>query len=202
MGYHAAPPIPQKITTDMQLIADFLPLLFFLGAYLYGDLYLAVKVLMVAMPMGLALKTYATRKLDKVYLGSTIFLLVMGTATILLRNPSFLYWKPTAFYWVLAIVFLGSQWVGNKTIAERMFSKVGELPAEKWRALNLAWSIFFAIAGVLNIYVAYSYSEAFWVNFKVFGLTAITFLFAIAQAIWMARTMRDPDTANEHIEAD
>ena len=186
----------------MQLIADFLPLLFFLGAYLYGDLYLAVKVLMVAMPIGLVLKTVATRKLDKVYLGSTIFLLVMGTATVLFRNPLFLYWKPTVFYWVMAAVFIGSQWIGERTIAERMFSKVGELPTEKWQTLNLAWAIFFAAAGVANIFVAYTYSEAFWVNFKVFGLTAITFAFAIGQAIWMTRSMRDPDTREEQLEAE
>lgn len=186
----------------MQLIADFLPLLLFLGAYLYDDLYLAVMVLMVAMPIGLALKTVATRKLDKVYLGSTIFLLVMGTATVLFRNPLFLYWKPTVFYWVLAIVFVGSQWIGERTIAERMFSKVGDLPAQKWRILNLTWAVFFAAAGFLNIFVAYSYSEAIWVNFKVFGLTAITFVFAIGQAIWMTKSMRDPDGKDEQLETE
>ncbi len=66
----------------MQLLADFLPLVFFFAAYLYDDIYFAVGVLMVAMPVGLALKTYWTKKLDKIYLGSTIFLLVLGGATL------------------------------------------------------------------------------------------------------------------------
>jgi intracellular septation protein len=99
----------------MQLLADFLPLLFFFAAYVYDDLYFAVGVLMVVMPIGLALKTYLTGKLDNIYLGSTIFLLVLGGATLIYRNPLFLYWKPTAFYWVVSIVFLASQWIGTKT---------------------------------------------------------------------------------------
>ena len=107
----------------MQLLADFLPLLFFFGAYLYDDLYFAVGVLMVVMPIGLALKTYLTGKLDKIYLGSTIFLLVLGGATLFYRNPLFLYWKPTAFYWVVSIVFLASQWIGKMTIVERLFGQ-------------------------------------------------------------------------------
>ena len=73
----------------MQLLADFLPLLFFFAAYMYDDLYFAVGVLMVAMPVGLVLKTYLTKKLDKIYLGSTIFLLILGSATLFFRNPLF-----------------------------------------------------------------------------------------------------------------
>ena len=87
----------------MQLLADFLPLLFFFAAYMYDDLYFAVGVLMVAMPVGLVLKTYLTKKLDKIYLGSTIFLLIMGSATLFFRNPQFLYWKPTVLNWAFAL---------------------------------------------------------------------------------------------------
>ena len=186
----------------MQLVADFFPLLFFLGGYFYADLFFAVKVLMVAMPIGLLIKYMATKKLDKLYLGSTIFLLVMGGATILFRNPLFLYWKPTAFYWVLCLAFIGSQFIGDKSLAQRMFGKVGKMPRQQWNRLSIAWAIFFAIAGVLNIYVAYNFSEAFWVKFKVFGLTAVTFVFAIGQAIWMTKVMRGHDTNAERLESE
>jgi intracellular septation protein len=169
----------------MQLLADFLPLLFFFAAYLYDDLYFAVGVLMVAMPIGLALKTYWTKKLDKIYLGSTIFLLILGSATLFFRNPLFLYWKPTAFYWVVSIVFLASQWIGDKTIVERLFAQAAELGRQQWVKLNLMWVVFFIFAGSLNIYVAFSFSEPVWVKFKVFGLLALTFVFVIIQAIWM-----------------
>ena len=185
----------------MQLLADFLPLLFFFAAYLYDDLYFAVGVLMVAMPIGLLLKTYWTKKLDKIYLGSTIFLLILGSATLFFRNPLFLYWKPTVFYWVISIVFLASQWIGDKTIIERLFARAADLSREQWVKLNLMWVAFFIFAGCLNIYVAYSFSEAVWVKFKVFGLLALTFIFVIIQAVWMAAASNKKDSAAENPEA-
>lgn len=185
----------------MQLLADFLPLLFFFAAYMYDDLYFAVGVLMVAMPIGLVLKTYLTKKLDKIYLASTVFLLVLGSATLMFRNPLFLYWKPTAFYWVVSIVFLASQWIGEKTVVERLFAQAAELGREQWIRLNLMWVAFFVFAGGLNIYVAYSFSEPVWVKFKVFGLLALTLVFVIIQAIWMTAASNKNDAATEEPEA-
>ena len=57
---------------------------------------------------------------------------------------------------------------------------------QQWIKLNVAWVAFFIGAGALNIYVAYNFSEATWVNFKVFGLMAITFVFMLAQTLWIA----------------
>jgi intracellular septation protein len=185
----------------MQLLADFLPLFFFFAAYLYDDLYFAVGVLMVAMPIGLALKTYWTKKLDKIYLGSTIFLLVLGSATLFFRNPLFLYWKPTAFYWVVSVVFLASQWIGDKTIVERLFAQAAELTRDQWVKLNRMWAIFFVFAGCVNIYVAYSFSEATWVKFKVFGLLALTLVFVVIQAVWMTRVSTKTASPTENPEA-
>ncbi len=184
----------------MQLLADFLPLLFFFAAYLYDDIYFAVGTLMVVMPIGLVLKTYWTKKLDKIYLGSTIFLLVLGSATLFFRNPLFLYWKPTVFYWLISIVFLASQWIGEKTIVERLFAQAAQLSREQWVKLSLMWVAFFVFAGCLNIYVAYSYSEPVWVKFKVFGLLALTFLFVIIQAVWMTAASNKNASAAEKQE--
>ncbi|MFQ6005685.1 MAG: inner membrane-spanning protein YciB [Woeseia sp.] len=188
----------------MQLLADFLPLplplLFFFAAYVYDDLYFAVGVLMIAMPVGLALKIFLTRKLDKMYLGSTIFLLVLGSATLLYRNPLFLFWKPTAFYWVVSIVFLASQWIGRRTIVERLFGKAAELSRQQWTKLNLMWVAFFVFAGGLNIYVAYTFSEPVWVKFKVFGLLGLTLIFVIIQAVWMTIASNKDPTETEKSE--
>lgn len=184
----------------MQMLADFLPLLFFFAAYVYDDLYFAVGVLMVAMPIGLALKTYWTGKLDKIYLGSTVFLLVLGSATLFYRNPLFLYWKPTAFYWVISFVFLASQWIGTKTIVERLFGQAAELGREQWVKLNLMWVAFFIFAGCLNIYVAYSFSQPVWVKFKVFGLLGLTFVFVIIQAVWMTMASNKNESRTEKSE--
>jgi intracellular septation protein len=189
----------------MQIIFELLPLVLFLGAYLYKDIYLAIGVLMVAMPIGFVIKYVRTRNVDKMYLWSTIFLLVFGGAALYYRDADFIYWKPTAFYWVVAVAFLLSNWIGEKPLVRRVLEMTGELPTDKisvgeWRFLNLVWVAFFVLMGAANIYVAYNFSEAFWVNFKVFGLMGITFVFMIAQGFWLVSKLggdEAPEDAKE-----
>lgn len=67
------------------------------------------------------------------------------------------------------------------------------LPEAAWRRLNLAWVAFFVFAGAINIYVAYSYEEATWVNFKLFGLFGLTFVFLVLQSLWLSRYLANPE---------
>jgi len=180
----------------MTMIFEFLPLLLFLGTLVLKDIYAAVAVLMVAMPIGLAIKTVRTGKLDRMYMWSTVFALLFGALTLYFRNPYFTYWKPTAFYWAVGAAFLVSTWVGDKPLAQRFFGLVEGINLEKisaaqWKNLNFVWVLFFAIAGLLNIYVAYNYSENTWATFKVFGLMAFTFVFMLAQTLWIANIVGD-----------
>jgi intracellular septation protein len=185
----------------MQILVDFFPLLLFLGAYLYSDdIFVALQVLMVAMPASFLIKWWITRKVDKMLLGSTVILLIMGSATLIFRNPIFLYWKPTVFYWIAAIAFLASQFVGEKPIARRFFDSLGEMTTDQWRKLNLLWVLFFVGSGFLNLYVAFNFSEKFWVKFKVLGFTALSFVFIIGQVFWLMRVMKEKDP--EQSEAD
>lgn len=185
----------------MQFLVDFFPLLMFLGTYLaYEDIFLALKVLMAAMPLAFIVKWRLTREVDKMLLGSTVLLLVMGSATLLFRDPMFLYWKPTAFYWLAAAVFLGSQFWGDKPVVHRLFASIGRLPVEKWRQLNMTWVVFFVLSGFLNLYVAFNFDEAFWVKFKVIGFTAITFVFIVLQMVWLMRHLEKVEAADEECE--
>ena len=185
----------------MQMLVDFFPLLLFLGAFLYtGDLFVGLQVLMVAMPLSFMIKWWITKKIDKILLGSTVVLLIMGSVSLVTKNANFLLWKPTVFYWILSVVFLGSQFIGEKPISQRFFSSVGEMPLAQWRKLNVAWVVFFAAAGVLNLYVAMNYSQETWAYFKVFGFTGITFVFIIAQVFWLTRHMKELQP--EQTEAD
>ena len=174
----------------MQVLFELLPLILFLGAYLYKGIYFAIGTLMVAMPIGFVIKYIRTQKVDKMYMWSTIFLLVFGSAALYFRNADFIYWKPTAFYWVVAVAFLLSLWIGEKPLVRRFLELSGELPTDKisggdWRRLNLVWVVFFAAMGIANIYVAYNFSEKFWVNFKEFCLLAFTFVFMLAKGVWL-----------------
>ena len=182
----------------MTMLFEFFPLLLFLGALLLKDIYVAVVVLMISMPIGLAVKAVRTGSIDKMYMWSTVFALFFGGLTLYFRNPYFTYWKPTAFYWAVAVAFLVSTWVSDKPLAQRFFGLVEGLDLKKiskvqWTRLNYVWVLFFAFAGILNIYVAYNFSEKTWGTFKVFGLMALTFVFMLAQTLWLANIIGEGD---------
>jgi intracellular septation protein len=189
----------------MTLIIEFLPLMLFLGAFLYKDIYFALVVLMIAMPIGLIVKFVRTQKFDKMYFWSTVLLLIGGGLTLYFRNPLFLYWKPTVFYWAVAVAFLGSQFFSEAPFAQKFFGLIDGLNIEKisaaqWNRLNMAWVAFFVGAGVLNIYVALNFEQATWVKFKVFGLTALTFIFMISQTFWIANLIGEDESEEKEQE--
>jgi intracellular septation protein len=190
----------------MNLIFEFLPLVLFFGAFVYKGIYTALVVLMIAMPIGLLVKYLRTGALDKMYFWSTVLLLIAGGFTLYFRNPLFLYWKPTVFYWIVAIAFLASQFFSERPLVQRFFGLVDGLSLEKitptnWSRLNVVWILFFLGLGALNIYVAYNFEQATWVKFKVFGMMVLMFVFLLAQTLWIARLIGD-DTADEQKEQD
>ena len=189
----------------MQVLFEFLPLILFLAAYFYKDIFFAMIVLMIAMPIGLAVKYLKSRSLDLMYFWSTVLLLVFGTASLYFRNATLFYWKPTVFYWAASLGFLISQFFMHKPLVQKFFEMAGDLPTEQldasqWRALNIVWILFFAALGALNLFVAYSFSEDIWVKFKVFGLLGITLAFLVAQSFWLMSKMQLEDEATETVD--
>lgn len=184
----------------MQLLVDYIPLVVFILAYFYQDIFFATGMLMVAMPVVLVLQWLMTKKINKIYAASTVLVLVLGGATLVFRNPTFLYWKPTVLNWLIAIVFLGSQWIGDKTVAQRMLENAAELSADQWIRLNQIWVVFFSIVGGINLYVAYNFSEAFWVKFKLFGMLGLTLVFVIIQSVWLTLATQKNAAATEDSE--
>jgi intracellular septation protein len=169
----------------MQLLIDYVPILFFVGAYFYKDIFFATGVLMVIMPVVLVAQWLAKREINKIYLASTVLVLVLGSITLIFRNPTFLYWKPTVLNWAIAVVFLGSQWFGEKTIVQKMLGTAAELNPSQWVRLNQMWVIFFLVVGAVNLYVAYEFSQDFWVKFKLFGMLGLTVVFVVVQSVWL-----------------
>jgi intracellular septation protein len=182
----------------MIALLEFSPLLAFGLAYHYGDLYIATAVLMATMALVLAITWLRTRKLPPVLTASTALVLLMGTATLVLRNARFIQWKPSVFLWLLAIAFLVSGFVGRQTLAQRALqSALGEQHVERhiWLKVNAAWVGFCVLAGLANILVAYQLSESTWVKFKIFGLSGAMFVFLMAQMFWLnahAKTTTSP----------
>lgn len=185
----------------MLLFIDYLPILFFFAAYFYEDIYFATAVLMAVMPLVLVIQWWITRKVNKIYLASTALILVLGAATLTFRNPLFLYWKPTVLNWAIALVFFGSQFIGDQPIVKRMMGQAAELTAKQWRSLNSIWVIFFLVVGAINIYVAYNFSEPTWVKFKLFGMLGLTFVFVIIQTIWLTAAMKKSNEDDQDPES-
>lgn len=181
----------------MQLLVDYIPIVIFIVAYFYRDIFFATGVLMIVMPIVLLLQWITTRKVNKIYLASTALVLVLGSATLFYRNATFLYWKPTVLNWAIAAVFLGSQWIGDKTIVQRMLGSAATLSAAQWLRLNQIWVGFFLIVGGVNLFVAYNFSEEFWVKFKLFGMLGLTLLFVIVQTIWLTSATKGAAAHND-----
>lgn len=178
----------------MQLLLEYLPIAaFFVAYFVKGDFLFATAVLMAVMPVFMFIHWRVTRRLNRIYLASTVLVLVFGGATLLFNNADFLKWKPTVLNWAIAAVFLGSNWIGEKPIVQRIMGSVVSLARQQWSRLNLIWVGFFTLVGAINLYVAYAFSEAFWVKFKLFGMLGLTILFVILQSVWLSYAMhRNP----------
>jgi intracellular septation protein len=171
----------------MKILLDYLPIILFVAAYYLRDIYFATVVLIIALFAQVALLWGMTRRLPKMQLVAAVLALVLGGITLALHDPLFIKVKPTALYGLFAIVLLASQFVGEKPLIQRMLGSNMHLPDLIWRRVNLMWVIFFVFCGVLNLYVAYQYSEATWVNFKLFGMLGLTFGFVLIQGLYLSR---------------
>jgi intracellular septation protein len=175
----------------MQALLEFAPLLAFIVAYYIGGLYEATAVLMVAMLALLAVDYLLQRRIPPMHALSAVLVFALGAATLLLHDKHFIQLKPTALFWLAGVAFLGSFWIGKRTLTERLLSAAlqGQVRVSDttWRRLNALWVLFYGVLGGLNLLVATYASERVWVNFKVFGLTFLTFLFIGSQVIWLTR---------------
>jgi intracellular septation protein len=171
----------------MQLLLDFMPVFAFFIAYLLADIYVATAVLIVAVLIQTAVSLIRHRKVSPMLLTSAALVLVFGGITLILHDATFIKWKPTLLNLLLAVAFAASHFMRGPTIVQRMIGEGLKLAAADWRRLNLMWIGFFLFAGAANLYVAYSFAEATWVKFKVFGLLGLTLMFVLLQGVWLSR---------------
>ena len=173
----------------MQALTGLAPLVAFFVTYRLSGLYVATAVLMAAMLGLLGVDWLRERRIPPLHALSSLLVLMFGAATLLLHNRLFIQWKPTVLLWVLSGAFIASSWIGERTLTERLFAPaLGEghhVSAPLWRRLNLSSAALYALLGALNLAVAYYASERAWVNFKIFGLTLLTFAGIVLQLLWL-----------------
>jgi intracellular septation protein len=200
----------------MKFLFDFFPvLLFFLVYKLFGDLpatwieaanqlplmslnqnepkdaiLMATLVIILATIVQNALYFALHRRFEKMHLITLGILLVFGTLTLFLKDPIFIKWKVSIINWGFALAFLLSQYIGTRrSLTERMMSSAVQVPNAIWINANWMWVGFFVFIGILNLVVAYGFSEEVWVDFKLFGVLGLTFAFIIAQVFYLQRHM-------------
>ena len=177
----------------MQFLIDLLPVIAFFIAYKMAGIYVATGVLIVGVLAQTAVAWIRHRKVSGMLLTSAVLVLVFGGLTLLVHDATFIKWKPTIVNWLFAAAFLASQFLRGPSIIQRMLGENVTLEADDWKRLNLMWVAFFAVSGVLNLWVAYNFDEATWVNFKLFGLMGLTLIFALLQGVWIARKAEHSD---------
>ena len=150
---------------------------------------LATIVVILATVLQIAWVWFRHRKVDTMLWVSLVLVTVFGSATLIFHDETFIKWKPTILYWIFAATLLGSAQFLGRNLIYTMLEKQMQLPTLLWTRLNYAWAAFFTAMGVLNLYVAFNFSTAIWVNFKLFGGMGLMFLFIIGQGLLLAKYM-------------
>ncbi len=180
----------------MQLLFDFFPVIaFYLTYQVTGDMFMATGVIIVAVIAQTAWQWFRHRKVSKMALTSGALVLIFGGLTLLIHDKAFIQWKVTVVNWLFAAAFLASRFFGDKVLIEHIMGHNVPLERPAWYTLNWLWIGFFTALGAINLYVAYNFSEAFWVNFKMYGLLGLTAVFAVAQAVWLSTKLPTEDAA-------
>ncbi|MCK2127030.1 septation protein A [Thauera aromatica] len=199
----------------MKFLFDLLPVILFFAAYKLGGAHpeaahallsgwlgdgiavsqapilIATVVAIAATALQIALVWLRHRKVDTMLWVSLAIITVFGGATLFFHNPTFIKWKPTALYWLFGCVLLGSAALLHRNLIRNMLEAQIRLPDPVWERLNLAWASFFIAMGLLNLYVAYNFSEETWVDFKLFGGIGLMLAFVLGQGFYLSRHLEE-----------
>lgn len=182
-----------------KFLFDLFPVILFFIAFKFFGIYTATAVAIVATIAQIIYSKIRHGKVEKMLLVSGAIISVLGGITLLLHDKAYIMWKPTVLYWVIAATLLISNLFFKKNFIQQMMEKMIAAPATIWNRLNLVWVVFLVLLGFLNLYVAFNYTENTWVNFKLFGVTAIMFVFIIGQTLALKKYLIEPiEDKSEH----
>jgi intracellular septation protein len=200
----------------MKILLDFLPILLFFATFKYAEghtewaaafatqhlgflvaggqvgtteapVLLSTVVVIIASLAQVAWLKARGKKVDLMLWISLSLVVVLGGLTVWLHSETFIKWKPTGLYWAMGLSFLISQFAFRRNLLKLMLGEQLQLPEAVWTRLSLAWVGFFALMGVLNLWVAFNFSTSTWVNFKLFGGIGLMLLFTLAQGLYIGR---------------
>lgn len=168
----------------MQILFELFPLLAFFVAYKLAGIYVATAVIVIAVGVQVGYRLIRRHKLTHLQIGSAALLLVFGGLTLALHDDRFILWKPTLFYWLVALVLIGGHLITGKPIVEKLLQGEITLSHERWVRLSYAWIAMFFALGCLNLYIAFNYPRDTWVISK-FVLLGLFLVFLMIQMYWI-----------------
>ncbi len=167
----------------LKFITDFGPLLIFFTVYYKSgnNLIVAIPPLIVATIIAVGIVYFVEKKIPYVPLIGGIIITLFGGLTLYFNNPVFIYMKPTIVNIIFALILLGSNIFFGKNFLKFFLQTAFQLSESGWNKLNFRWAYFFIFLAILNEIVWRTQPESTWVNFKVWGILPITFLFTALQ---------------------
>ncbi|RFC35583.1 MAG: intracellular septation protein [Candidatus Nitrotoga sp. SPKER] len=180
----------------MKLLFDLFPVILFFIAFKVFNVYVATGTAIVATIAQIGWVKWRHGKVDTMLWVSFAIIAVFGGATLILHDETFIKFKPTILYWIFAIILLGSNLVLKKNLMRILLKEKITLPTKVWNQLNLGWSLFFVLLGVVNLYVAFNFSTDAWVNFKLFGTTGMMLVFVLLQAMALSKYVQEEEENN------
>ena len=167
----------------VKFVTDFGPILIFFTIYLSNDnaLKLAIPPFIIATLIALAVIYFLEKKIAMVPLISGVLIGLFGGLTLYFDNKVFFYMKPTIINLLFAGVLFFGKYITKKNLLKMFFQNKINVQDEGWKKLNYYWICFFLFIAILNEIIWRTQSTDLWVNFKVFGILPITFIFTLAQ---------------------
>jgi intracellular septation protein len=169
-----------KLNPLLKLALDIGPLVVFFVANARFGIFAATAIFMATIVAALAVSYAMTRHIAIMPVVTAVIVLVFGSLTLVLHDETFIKLKPTIIYALFAATLIGG-YLLNKPLLAIVFDSMFHLTPEGWRKLTLRWAAYFLVMAVVNEIVWRTQTTDFWVSFKLFGFTPLTFLFAMAQ---------------------
>lgn len=165
----------------MQQLLDYIAILAFVVVYfITRDIFLATAVLLAGVTFQVAAYWVLKRPIGTELKVTFWASMILGGMTLVLRDETFIQWKPSIVNWLLAAALLIAHWAKRIFLIEKMLGKVMRLPDEAWLALTYGWAAAFTFVGILNLWVANNFSMDTWVTFKFAGLMGLNVVFLVA----------------------
>ncbi|TKB45755.1 septation protein A [Thalassotalea mangrovi] len=167
----------------MTAFFEFIPLIIFFVVYKMVDIYWATGALIVAAALQMIVMKIQGKEIPQKQWWLFGLIAVFGALTLIFQNDAFIKWKVTIVNVFFAVGLWVSQAFFKKNLLQTMLGESIRMPEKIWTRYNYAWVAFFLVCGLLNLYVAFNFGQETWVNFKVFGLTIMTFVFALGSLL-------------------